>query len=130
MLVVIGDLIAKSKNWYPLDRTIYEGNIIETITSHFCLHQLIRDPTHIFGKSSSSIDLIFTSQPNMIVNSGVHSSVHANCHHQIVFGKFDLKTYFPPPYEREVWHCTTKRLMPFLLDGQFLNLIGNELCQI
>ena len=51
MLVVIGDLNAKSKNWYPLDRTTYEGNIIEIITSHFGLHQLIHDPTHISGKS-------------------------------------------------------------------------------
>ena len=40
----------------------------------------------------------------MVVNSGVHSSLHANCHHQIVFAKFDLKIYYPPPYEREVWH--------------------------
>ena len=38
MLVVIGDLNAKSKNWHPSDRTTYEGNIIETITSHFGLH--------------------------------------------------------------------------------------------
>ena len=102
MLVVIADLNAKSQNWYPLDRTTYEGNIIETITSHFGLHQLIHDPTHILEKSSSCIDLIFTSQPNMVVNSGVHSSLHANCHHQIVFAKFGLKVYHPPPYEHEV----------------------------
>ena len=92
------------KNWHPSDRTTYEGNIIETITSHFGLHQLIHDPTHILGKSSSCIDLIFTSQPNMVVNSGVHPSLHANCHHQIAFAKFELKIYYPPPYEREVWH--------------------------
>ena len=104
MFVVIGDLNAKSKNWHPSDRTTYEGNIIETITSHFGLHQLIHDPTHILGKSSSCIDLIFTSQPNMVVNSGVHFSLHANCHHQIVFAKCDLKIYYPPPYELEVWH--------------------------
>ena len=41
MLVVIGDLNAKSKNWYPVDRTTYEGNITETLISHFGLHQLI-----------------------------------------------------------------------------------------
>ena len=35
MLVVIGDLNAKSKNWYPSDRTTYGGNIIETITLAF-----------------------------------------------------------------------------------------------
>ena len=40
----------------------------------------------------------------MVVNSGVHSSFYANCHHQIVFAKFYLKVYYPPPYEREVWH--------------------------
>ena len=104
MLVVIEDLDAKLKNWYPLGRTTYEGNIIETFTSHFGLHQLIHDPTHILGESSSCIDLIFTSQLIMVVNSGVHSPVHANCHHQIVFEKFDLKIYYPPPYECEVWH--------------------------
>ena len=62
MFVVIGDLNAKSKNWDPLDRTTYEGNIIETITSHFGLHQLIHDATHILEKSSSCIDLIFSTQ--------------------------------------------------------------------
>ena len=104
ILVVTGDLTAKSKNWHPSDRTTYEGNIIETITSHFGLHQLIHDPTHILGKSTSCIDLIFTSQPNMVVNAGVHSSLRVNCHDQIVFAKFDLKIYYLPPYEREVWH--------------------------
>ena len=40
----------------------------------------------------------------MVVNPGVHSSLHTNCHHQIVFAKFDLKVYYRPPYKREVWH--------------------------
>ena len=52
MRVVIGDLNEKSKNWHPSDRTTFEGNIIETIASHFGLHQLIHYPTHILGKSS------------------------------------------------------------------------------
>ena len=38
------------------------------------------------------------------MESGVHSSLHENCHHQITFAKFNLKIYYPPPYEREVWH--------------------------
>ena len=101
MLVVIGDLNAKSKNWYPLDRTSYDCNIIETITSHFGLHQLIHNPTHILEKSSLCIDLISTSQSNMVVNSGVHFSLDANCLSQTVFVKFGLKIYYPPPYKRE-----------------------------
>ena len=70
LLDLTGDLNAKSKNWYPLDRTTCEGNIIETITSHSGLHQLTHDLIHILEKPSSCIDLIFTSQPNMLVKFG------------------------------------------------------------
>ena len=38
------------------------------------------------------------------MESGVHSSLHPNCHHQIVFAKINLKIYYPPPYEREICH--------------------------
>ena len=34
MIVVIVNLSVKLKNWYPLGRTTYVGNIIESITSH------------------------------------------------------------------------------------------------
>ena len=47
---------------------------------------------------------MFTSQPNLVMESGVHSSVHSNCHHQITYAKFNLKIYYPPPYEQEIWH--------------------------
>ena len=45
--------------------------------------------------------MIFNSQPNLLIESSVHPSLHPNCHHQIVFAKFDLR---PSPYEREIWH--------------------------
>ena len=51
--------------------------------------QLINQRTHIETKSSSCIDLIFTAEPNLSVNSGVHSSLHKNCHHQIVHTSFN-----------------------------------------
>ena len=38
------------------------------------------------------------------MDSGVHSSLHPNCHHQTVFAKINLKIYYPPPYEGEIWH--------------------------
>ena len=37
------------------------------------------------------------------MESGVHSSLHPNCQHQVVFAKFNLSTLYPPPYERTVW---------------------------
>ena len=38
------------------------------------------------------------------MESGIHSSLHSNCHHEIVFAKFNLSIFYPPPYERTVWY--------------------------
>ena len=37
------------------------------------------------------------------MESGVYSSLHPNCHHQVVFAKFNLSILYPPPYEKTVW---------------------------
>ena len=37
------------------------------------------------------------------MESGVHSSLHKNYHHQLTCAKFNLKIYHPPPYE-QVWY--------------------------
>ena len=37
------------------------------------------------------------------MDSGVHASLHPNCHHQIVYAKLNLKTEYPPLYERLIW---------------------------
>ena len=74
------------------------------MTSQSGLNQIINEPTHITKNSSTCIDLLFTSQTNLVIESGVHSSLYPNCHHQIIFEKFDLRIFYPPPYERNVWH--------------------------
>ena len=107
MTVVLGDFNAKSNNWYKAEITSLEQMnkfaMIDTIaSSNYGLNQLIQLPTHILNSSSSCIDLIFTSLPNLVMESGIHSSLYSNCHHQIVFAKFDLSIFYPPPYERTV----------------------------
>ena len=52
------------------------GNTIENVTSQLALHQTIDEPTHILPNSFSCVDLIFTSQPNMVIESGIHSSLY------------------------------------------------------
>ena len=84
MTVVLGDFNAKSNNWYKADVASLEGSKIDTITSSYGLNQLIQEPTHILNSSTSCIDLIFTSQSNLVMESGIHLSLHSNCHHQIV----------------------------------------------
>ena len=103
MISVLGDFNAKSDNWCKNDITSHEGSMIDAVTSNYGLHQLIQEPTHILNSSSSCIDLTFTSQPNLVVESGVHSSPHPNCNHQVVFATFNLSIPYPPPYKRTVW---------------------------
>ena len=93
-MTTIGDFYAKSKNWYSQDKTSFGGKTIESITSQFGLYQLINEPTQLLENSSLCIDLIFTSQPSCLVELGVHPSLHPNCHHQIVFVKFNSKVTF------------------------------------
>ena len=37
------------------------------------------------------------------MDSGAHTSLHPNCHHQIVYPNSNLKIEYPPLYERLVW---------------------------
>ena len=101
LIVANGDFTAKSSNWHTGDTTTSEGSKIEAITSQFGLQQIINEPTHIQRHFLSYIDLIFSSQPNLVMSSGIHSSLHQNRHHQIIFS---LKFHYSSPYEREVWH--------------------------
>ena len=65
---------------------------------------MINETTDLLQNSSPCINLIFTSQPNIVVKSSVHPFLPPNCHHQIIFAKFNLKIYYQPPYLREVWY--------------------------
>ena len=115
------------------NQKIGAANIAPISTSQFGLSQIINEATHILEASSSCIDLIFTTQPNLMVESGVHSSLHANCHHQLVFAKFSLQIYYPPPYPREIWHykqanseLIRRAISNFNWDRAFLNTNVNE----
>ena len=104
LTIVIGDFNARLSKWWTDDKTTQEGLKLEHLLSQFALSQVINQPTHISHKSNSCIDLMFTNQRNLITDSGTHPSLHPNCHHQIIYGKFNLKVLYPPPYERHVWH--------------------------
>ena len=69
--------------------------------------------------------LIFSSQPNLTMESRVHSFVHSVCHHQIAYTKFNLKIFYSPQYELEVWHYqnTPSAPMRIALNGRSTLLI-------
>ena len=72
----------------------YGGYLIDALASSYSLQQLVNEPTHILPSSSSCIDLIFPDQPSLVVSSGAHPSLHANCHHLITYCKLNLKTEY------------------------------------
>ena len=69
----------------------------------------------------------------MIIESGVHPSLHSNCYHQIIFAKFNLEIVYLPPYVREVWHykdanteLIRRAINEFNWQRAFLNTHVNE----
>ena len=106
LTVMVGDFNAKSNDWYLNDLTSFKSSQIEFLASQFAMSPVIKEPTHVLDIPKSCIDLIFTSQTNRIMDSGIPPSLCFNCHHQIIYAKFDLKVFHPPPYpyKRTVWY--------------------------
>ena len=100
--IILSDFNAISKSWWNSDINTIEGSKIDSVTTSYGLQQLITQPTHLFA-NFFCIDLIFTDQPSLTVDCGIHPSLHPNCHHQILYCKLDLKIVYPPPYQRLVW---------------------------
>lgn len=102
---VIGDLNAKCTNWWAGGTNNACGLELYTMASILGYLQIINEPTNFEpNKSPSCVDLIFASQPNLVVESGIQLSLFNTCHHQIVYAKVSFKVQLPPTYEREVWH--------------------------
>ena len=78
LTMILADFNAKNKLWCDQDNISYEGSILNDLKAQYGLTQIIHEPTHILESSVSCIYLIFTSQENLITNSGVHLSLHPN----------------------------------------------------
>ena len=90
-LIILGDFNARWNNWWVDDTQTSEGSQVDSFKTSYGFRQLLPEPTRIFKNSSSFIDLIFTDQPSLTIDSGTHPSLHPNCHHQIVLCETDLK---------------------------------------
>ena len=67
------------------------------------MNQLIKAHTHLVQNLATCINLVFTNQPHLVMESVVHSSLSSTCHHDIVFAKLNLKVEYPPLYEHVFW---------------------------
>lgn len=50
------------------------------------------------------MDLIFRSNPNLLSEFGVDHSLFDQCHHNIIFGKINIRLHLPPKYICELWN--------------------------
>ena len=93
LMVTLGNFNTKSCNWFKQDKTTAEGSEIEVTSMQFGFHPIINEPMHTLDNSFSCTDLLFTSQPNLIVELGVHSFLHLNSHHLTIFVKFNVQLF-------------------------------------
>ena len=66
------------------------------------------------------------SQPNLVMDTGVHSLLQANCH-QKVYTKFNLKVPYPHPMKERF--AIFKKLISILLEGRLTILTGKGFSQ-
>ena len=92
---VLGDINAKCTNWWVNGVNNLCGLELYTLSSLLGYSQLINVPTNFEpNKSPSCIDLLLASQPNLVVESGVHPSLFNTCHNQIIFAKISFKVFY------------------------------------
>ena len=101
--VTTGDFNERSSKWGSLDKENAEGWEINSLRSACGYSQIINQPTDIAKESSSSIDLVFTTSPNLISKTGADLSLFDKWHHSLIYGIIDFKVPLSPPYIREVW---------------------------
>ena len=105
LVAALGDFNATSNNWCKNDIITTESKGIANISAQFSLHEVINDPADTLECSSPFIDLLLSSQPNLVNETGVHPSLYPNSNHQIIFAKCTQKIIYLSPYFRDAWHC-------------------------
>ena len=106
----LGDFNAKCISWWPGGINNSCGLLLNDLLTTNGYSQLIKEPTNFEpNKIPTCIDLIFSNQQNIVLDSGVLPSLSTLCHHQIIYAKINLKINLPPPYKRKVWHFKDAR---------------------
>ena len=83
--MITDDFKCRNSSCWLGDSVTQYGDCLEALTSAYGLHQLIETEAHQLQNSATCIDLVFTNQPHLVMDSVVHSSLCSMCHHQIVF---------------------------------------------
>ena len=91
--IIVGDFNARSSKWCNSDKSNRAGIKLDNITTSAGYSQLINEPTHFVNKTSSCIDLVFSSDLNITRNFGIEKTIHEKCCHDIIYGT--LNSMYP-----------------------------------
>ena len=101
--ITTGYFSGKCSKWYSFDTSDNIGKELDTITLTVGYGQIIDKLTHFTNKLSSCIDLIFTPNHSIMVDSGIEKSLCSSCHHDTIYGKVNVRVSLPPPHFRTIW---------------------------
>ena len=100
--IVTGDFNARCSRWSKNDITYLQGQELDFLALSAGYIQIIDKPTHVVHTSMSCIDLIFCTNQSVISSHGV-VSIFDKWHHNIIYGKINIRVSLPPTYVPEVW---------------------------
>ena len=127
--IVTGDFNARCSSWWKNDITNTPGQEIDSLTSSSGNAQIIEKPTLVVNNPMSCKDLIFCTNKNIISNHGVDVTIFEKCHHNIIYGKINIRVPLPSIYICEVWDYSkanieniNKTISSFNLTRAFENL--------
>ena len=90
---------------WPDGNTTTERTKIGNLFSYIGPSQVIPEPIKFEpNKNPTCIDLVFTDQPNLILDSETRPSSDSFCHHEITYCKTSFSLQPPPPYQKDIWH--------------------------
>ena len=101
--IITGDFNRKCSKWHSFDTSDLIGKELDTITSTVGYSQIIDKPTNFKNNSSSYMELVFTSNPSIIVDSGIEKSLCSSRHRCIIYGKTNFRNRLPLPHFRTTW---------------------------
>ena len=112
-MILTGDYNCRSSQWWPGDTEQPGGNDVDEFIETNNLYQLINKPINIRDDNMSCIDLIMTDQPAYVMETGVSPSLDNHCQHQLIFGKLNIASPFPPHTE-ELYGNTVRLTLQIL----------------
>ena len=77
-----------------------------------------------FETSFICIDLIFSNQPKLIMDSGAHPALHSKCHHQIIYSKIKIKVEYPSPSTCKIWDFNSSETDLINRSVEFFDLLN------